>query len=185
MDSTLALSQVRQWIDTDPPLTYQQFLKTDGECLTTTWSEPPTESSRETQVKYLHYLCFLGHLPSLQAYLQLLRQQHDLPTFLGILNDRSLYCQWYGTPLHTLVDWNNSVTTVQFLVEQGANPNLTNYYQQRPGRESVLGSIYVMPFKIGSPLEADFHNLTRRESDWTQVIAYLNQFQVEDASVSD
>ena len=133
---------------------------------------------------YLHYLCYLGCEQAVRDWVACLHTQHNSVEVIKILNDHGIYDHYMGTPLHTVSAWTNSVTIAAFLVEQGANPNIQDYYGCRPGREQ-MDSWFIPAFRLGCEVD-DYSNdpsvtksVRRVEEDFTEINHYLAQFQTE------
>lgn len=182
----MSLASIRQHLDALPLLSYEAFQTTDGVNLLVSFDEkdlPQVMKPRqETQGLYLHYMCYMGRFAPLRYYLETLKAEHDPTTFHAILNHTGFYEHYDGTPLHTLASWNNSPKLARYLVQQGADPNLLDYYQERPGREG--GESFCIPgFTVGCEVD-DYSNspdtcqyVLRKDEDFAEIYAYLDSLQ--------
>ena len=150
------LNEIREQLDATPLLSLSEFLATDHQDLTQTSSTGAllerSLTERDTLVDYFHYLCMLGRFAPIRDYLEQMKQQYPEEGLDWILNNRSIYHHWFHTPLHTLSCWNNTPKLSRYLVQQGADPQLLDYYDHRPGSD-MMGSLYVCPFRLGIPLD--------------------------------
>jgi hypothetical protein len=188
----MTLSEIRGHLANHTLLTYEQFMATNGH----DFSGNPEQhfasymidavmlDSVKSKSHYLHYLCYMGREQAVRDWVAWLHTQHEAIEIINILNHHGIYDHYYGTPLHTLSAWNNSVTIAAFLVEQGANPNIKDYYECRPGHEQ-MDSWFIPSFRIGCEVD-DYRNdpsvtksVCRVAEDFTEINNYLAQFQTE------
>jgi hypothetical protein len=135
------LSHIRPLLDSHELLSMDEFLASP---LTGNVWIDRDPNSHQAKVYYLHYLAVLGRIGPLRAYLNSLASDPDL--LASIINNHQEYDFWYGTPLHTAVDWNNQQEVVDVLIEFGADPTITNYYKETPGQS--LDSYMLPPFQF-------------------------------------
>ena len=157
------LSDIRKQIDSVPLLSYNDF--------------PGLETS-ERVVDYLHYLCVLGRFIPIRDYLETIKEKYG--DIKWLLNDNSIYKHWYQTPLATLASWNNNPVLASYLVNQGADPNISNYYDNRPGGE-MMDTIYVPQFNLGIPLDdiAYGSRSCRSPACFNEINNYLSQVKTK------
>lgn len=175
------LSHIRTLLDSLPLLSEDDFNQTDGRDLTCTLEgdQSPMYSLNQQETNYLHYLCMLGRIAPLKDHIEALkwRYPNDLPYIHQLLNDTSIHEHWFGTPLHTATSWNNNPTLVRYLIREGADPTITNYYDETPGL--LCNSWFISPFKLGIETD-DYRNnpedgcsVSRQIGDFKEVMEYM------------
>lgn len=172
----MALQIFRDKIAQHTILTPLEFSKTDLSDLTQRHRTPSVH--RNTLIYYLHYLCMIGRIQPLRSFLQgCVETCGDID---WLINDHGQYDFWFSTPLHTVTDWNNDPQLAQLLIEYGADPNITNYYDSRPGRDE-MGSLMIIPFTLEFDLlriPTDQHSYyCRHEDEFQDIIQYLDSIQ--------
>ena len=189
----MTLSGIRKILDSLPLLSFDDFAQTDGQDLTREnpkyltpmddWGyEELTDALSILQTNYLHYLCMMGRSQPIRDFIRKMKGEYYLygETIDFMLNDHSMYHHWDGTPLHTLVSWNNSPELALYLVNQGSDPTIQNYYKEIPG-EDVEDSWYISPFQLGCEIdhygnEPEKKKCVSREiQDFREVRAYLKE----------
>lgn len=113
------------------------------------------------RVEYLHYLCYMGNGEYIQEFVMGLHADiRDRGVVETILNYHDTTCNgtsnhYGGTPLHTLISWNNSVEIAQFLIQNGCEKSLTtaDEYGMIPCKEIVDESTYYPPFQVGCEID--------------------------------
>ena len=99
-------------------------------------------SDKTLDIMYLHYLCAINKKLRLRVYLNKLKLKYE--DFNSIINHHDIYEFWFGTPLHTAVQWNNDVDLVKLLINQGSDPEINDYYENNPFQS--FDNYYVNPF---------------------------------------
>ena len=117
---------------------------------------------------YLHYLCMVGNAQKLEKFCITLINKYGC--IKKILNDNSQYGFWYGTPLHTLMDWNNNIHLTNILIKYGSDINIQDYYERYP---DDISGLFIIPFTFKGFVQkiASF----RDPSDFKQVSDYLKR----------
>lgn len=182
----MSLCRIRTILDGVPLLSFDDFCRTDGQDLTKLDDDYNSDQIylRESHINYLHYLCMLGRINTIQRYLETVNQVYG-DEIDWLLNDTSLYHCWYETPLATATNWNNNPDLAGYLISQGADPNIRDYYGFIPGKET-MDSWFISPYLLGCELD-NFTNgcdpdnsLDRTHSDFAQVNDYLANITNDD-----
>ena len=186
----MALRNIQDQLSRVPLLTYTEFMATDGHQLAGFSPDHQAcysvdlmmRDPMQSKVHYLHYLCYLARERPLCDWVAKLQTENDAKTYKTILNHSGAYHHYYGTPLHTLSAWSNSVAMAKCLVEHGADPNIMDYYQRRPGQEQ-MNSWFIPSFRVGCEVD-DYGNepevdtaVKRDAADFADINNYLAQFQ--------
>ena len=122
-------------------------------------------------IMYLHYLCAINKKLRLRVYLNKLKLKYD--DFNSIINHHDIYEFWFGTPLHTALQWNNDVDLVKLLINQGSDPEINDYYGNNPFQS--FDNYYVNPFGRIFNTNQGYLGL-RHQRDFSDV---LNYYQTE------